>query len=163
MQANPRSVDLGDCPGARSLFAVDGSVRAAVAIGSALWSSLPFSTASSFPGVSVPAQPQHGQDIQQTAVTVSPLDAPLAILAEARQTYQTINDYTCSMISQERIKGKLEPEQVASSSSASNLLVCTCVGKNPREVAGQEVCYVQGRNNNKMRVHPTGAAGMLVS
>src|SRR5262249_10368852 len=27
----------------------------------------------------------------------------------------------------------------------------------PREFAGQEVCYVAGRNNNMMRVHPNGA------
>ena len=65
------------------------------------------------------------------------------------------------MISQERIQGKLEPEQVAVFKFRKEPFSVYMRWQGPRDVAGQEVCFVQGRHNNKMRVHATGAAGLF--
>src|SRR5262245_16179796 len=44
------------------------------------------------------------------AGTAAPMDEPLRLLAEARQTFQGVRDYTCLMIKRERLHGQLQPE-----------------------------------------------------
>src|SRR5262245_45203516 len=39
-----------------------------------------------------------------------PLDGPARMLNEAAQIHARIKDYTCTLVSQERIKGQLKPE-----------------------------------------------------
>ncbi len=132
----------------------------------ALAALLPLTAAigSVLPQTSLPvacAQPQQVQpgvmQPQQPAKQASPLDAPLEMALEARQVYNQVNDYTCILISQERVKGKLLPEQVIQMTFRKNpfSVYMKWVGK---EKTGQEVCYVQGRNSNKMRVLPDGIA-----
>src|SRR5437764_9053942 len=41
--------------------------------------------------------------------TVSAMDQPLRLLADARQTYQGTKDYTCLFVKRERIRGQLQP------------------------------------------------------
>lgn len=135
-----------------------GLCGVAVALGSSLMSSLSLSTASADPS---PAQPPPNPVAQTNAVPVSPLDAPLALVAEARQSYQRVNDYTCTFVSQERVKGKLEPENLMALKFRKQPFSVYVRWYGPRELVGREVCYVQGRNDNKMRVHPNGIGAAL--
>ncbi len=137
-----------------------GLCGGAVAFGSALSSGISLSTASADPAATAPQAPAPGPAVQAT-VNASPLDAPLALVAEARQTYQRVHDYTCTLVSQERVKGKLEPEYIMAMKFRQQPFSVYLRWLTPRDLAGQEVCYVEGRNNNKMRVHPTGAASMF--
>jgi hypothetical protein len=104
------------------------------------------------PGAGMPQPQPKAQPVQQ-----SPLDVPLQMVLEARQVYTQVNDYTCILISQERVKGKLLPEQVIQMTFRKTpfSVHMKWVGK---EKTGQEVCFVTGRNGNKMRVLPDGIA-----
>jgi Protein of unknown function (DUF1571) len=85
-----------------------------------------------------------------------PLDQPLRLLSEAKQTYNQVQTYECIMISQERISGKLQPEKVIQMSFRKNPFSVYMKWIAPKEEAGQEVCYVQGRHQNMMKVLPGG-------
>jgi len=90
----------------------------------------------------------------------SPLDQPLQYVAEARQTYQRIRDYTCTLIKQERVASQLQPENIIAVKFRNQPFSVYMKWSAPRESLGQEVCYVQGRNNNMMRVHASGFLGV---
>jgi hypothetical protein len=117
------------------------------------------------PTVSLPAaiaQPQYAQPAQPPspqAPQEMPLDTPLRMIAEARQRAQQINDYQCLLISQERVKGKLLPENVMQMSFRKTPFSVYMKWLAPKEDTGQEVCFVYGRNQNKMRVHAAGFGG----
>src|SRR5208282_4484984 len=98
--------------------------------------------------------------IPQAAAPATPLDRPLQHVAEARQTSQKIRDYTCTLIKQERVAGKLQPENIIAVKFRNQPFSVYMKWSAPRESLGQEVCYVQGRNNNMMRVHASGVLGM---
>jgi Protein of unknown function (DUF1571) len=107
--------------------------------------------------------PPAGGPARPSAVAVpavaSPLDQPLQCVAEARQTYQRIRDYTCTLIKQERVGGQLQPENIIAVKFRNQPFSVYMKWSAPRDSLGQEVCYVQGRNNNMMRVHPSGILG----
>jgi hypothetical protein len=90
----------------------------------------------------------------------SPLDQPLRLVAEARQTFQRIHDYTFTLIKQERVNGQLQPENVIAVKFRNQPFSVYMKWAAPKEFVGQEVCYVQGRNKDMMRVHPTGFLGI---
>jgi hypothetical protein len=101
-----------------------------------------------------PAYPQAGQE--------SALDDPLRMIAAARQSYQQVIDYQCILISQERVSNKLLPQNVIQMSFRKNPFSVYMKWLGPKEKEGQEVCYVQGKNQNKMRVRAAGSfAGSL--
>jgi hypothetical protein len=89
------------------------------------------------------------------------MDQPLRCVAEARQTYQRVKDYTCTMIKQERVGGKLQPENVIAVKFRNPPFSVYMKWSAPKESAGQEVCFVQGRNNDQMRVHATGLGSIV--
>jgi Protein of unknown function (DUF1571) len=88
----------------------------------------------------------------------SPLDQPLRLLAEAQQVYNQVQTYECMLISQERVNGKLLPEKVIQMSFRKNPFSVYMKWVAPKEEAGQEVCYVDGRHQNMMKVLPGGFA-----
>jgi hypothetical protein len=102
------------------------------------------------PGPGRPQQPQPAQE--------SPLDQPLRMAAEARQVYAQVRDYQCILITQERIKGMLQTEEVIQLSFRKDPFSVYMKWLSPKDKAGQEVCYVNGKNQNKMRV--LAAAGL---
>jgi hypothetical protein len=112
---------------------------------------LSVSTATAQPQMVQPAQPGYAQPVQDM-----PLDGPLRIIAAARQRAQQVNDYQCLLISQERVKGVLLPENVMQMSFRKVPFSVYMKWLAPKDKAGQEVCYVYGRNNNQMKVHPVG-------
>jgi hypothetical protein len=137
----------------------------AMALGvSVLWNVAPTVSADP-PGAAPLAQvPQTPTPVQAPrpsgSAAPSPMDQPLQCVAEARQSFQKIRDYTCTLIKQERVAGQLQPENVIAVKFRNQPFSVYMKWAAPRESQGQEVCYVQGKNNNMMRVHASGLLGV---
>ena len=87
------------------------------------------------------------------------MDAPLRLIHEAQKAYQNVRDYTCLLIKRERINGRLPPNNVIEMKVRAQPFSVYLRWREPRTEAGQEVCYVAGKNDGKMRVHPKGLLG----
>jgi hypothetical protein len=100
-----------------------------------------------------PAQGQ-GKDkvVPATNFERSELDAPLALLHEARRNYTAVKDYTCHLVSQERVRGKLEEKSIIEFKMKTDPFSVYMRWLAPKNSVGQEVAFVAGKNNNKMRV-----------
>lgn len=83
---------------------------------------------------------------------VSPLDQPIAMLLEAKRNYTAVKDYTCTLVSQERVRGKLEEQSIMQFKMKTEPFSVYLKWLAPRESVNQEVAFVLGKNNNKMRV-----------
>ncbi len=97
----------------------------------------------------------------QSPPAASPLDEPLRILADARQSYQNVRDYTCTMIKKERLNGQLQPDNVVRMKVRNQPFSVYLGWVAPKESAGQEACYVVGKYNGQMRVHSQGILGVV--
>jgi hypothetical protein len=110
------------------------------------------------------AVPQSPRSTPPTAPTATrPAATTMAdamqLAVAARQSFQSVRDYTCLMIKQERIQGQMEPENVMEVKIRNQPFSVYLRWLGPRSLAGQEACFVAGRNDNMMRVHPTGFKG----
>jgi len=113
------------------------------------------------PDQSVPQNPQSaGPTLMPARGNASAtIDQAIRLADAARQSFQAIKDYTCLMIKQEQIQGQLEAENVMEMKIRNRPFSVYLRWLAPGNVAGQEACFVAGRNNNMMRVHPTGFKG----
>lgn len=88
---------------------------------------------------------------------LAPLDQSIAWLQEAKRNYGAVKDYTCTMISKESIRGKLQREdnivQMKFRSAPFSVYMRWLA---PADKKNQEVAFVAGKNNNQMRVHSRG-------
>lgn len=91
---------------------------------------------------------------QASSAKGTPLDQPLQWMYEARKFHQSLGDYTCYMVSRERVKGVLQKENVIHFMFRPQPFSVYMKWLSPADLAGQEVAYIHGRNGNKMRVHP---------
>ena len=91
----------------------------------------------------------------------SPLDEPLRLLAEAKSSYEKVTDYTCTLVKKERIDGELTPENVVAMSVRTGPFGVDLRWLRPTNLAGQEACYVDGKNDGKMRVRSAGLLGAV--
>src|ERR1051325_3148963 len=82
----------------------------------------------------------------------SPLDQPLGWLKDAKRNYGAVKDYTCILVSQEHVKGKLEDENIIEFKQRTAPYSVCLRWLAPAKSQGQHVVYVKGKNNNKMRV-----------
>src|SRR5262249_19344032 len=89
-----------------------------------------------------------------------PFDPAVQLLANARQKFATVTDYTCTLVKQERIRGQMQPENVIAMKVRNQPYSVYMYWHAPKNFAGQEVCYVAGRNNGMMRVHSAGLLKM---
>jgi hypothetical protein len=96
------------------------------------------------------------------APAANPMDEPLRLVTEAARAYQGVTDYTCTLVKQERVKGQLQPENVIQMKFRNQPFSVYMRWLAPKQFVGQEVCFVKGRNNDMMRVHPTGIGGGLL-
>ncbi len=103
----------------------------------------------------LPSATANPPTVVQTNLTAkpSPLDQPLGWLAQGRKYHQSIRDYTCTLIKQERVNGKLQEENYIDMRVRNYPFSVYMRWLTPNQFSGQEVCYVDGRNNNQMRVH----------
>jgi hypothetical protein len=106
------------------------------------------------------------------AVPKHPLDPALDMARDALTTIeQNINDYTCRIIKQERIRGALQPQEFMDAKIRSRKVQNGKVVQPlsvylkfvaPANIAGREVVWIEGKNNNKLRAHEGGAAGRFL-
>jgi hypothetical protein len=89
-----------------------------------------------------------------------PMDTPLRVIAEARQSYQQVVDYSCTFVKRERLNDQLQPENVIEMKVKARPFSVYLRWLAPRQSVGQEACYVEGQNNGMMRVHSTGLLGV---
>ncbi len=108
-----------------------------------------------------PDAPKPAEVVPAAAAASHPMDEPLRVLAEARQAYQDVRDYTCLLIKRERIAGQLQPNQVMHMKVRGAPFSVYFRWQEPKDVAGQEACYVVGRNDGKMRVRSPGILGAV--
>jgi len=90
-----------------------------------------------------------------------PMTVPLRLISEARQIYAGIHDYTCLFVKKERIQGRLQPENLVAMKIRTHPFSVYLRWLKPVEMAGQEACYVTGRNEGMMRVHSAGLLGVV--
>jgi Protein of unknown function (DUF1571) len=108
-----------------------------------------FALAQTARGQSAPAQTQTG------------MDQAIALLTEARLHFEKVRDYECRLIKRENVHGTLLPECVMTMKACNKPLKVFLHCERPDSDRGLEVCYVEGRNEGMMRVHPAGMLGVL--
>jgi hypothetical protein len=96
----------------------------------------------------------------QAVALANPLDEPLRLIAEARESYRGITDYTCLFVKRERLRNQMQPENLVSMKVRTQPFSVYLGWMKPKTMAGQEACYVTGRNDGMMRVHSTGLLGV---
>ena len=89
------------------------------------------------------------------------MDEPLRLLAEARSHFEKVADYTCTLVKKERINGEMTPDNIIAMSVRNEPFSVNLHWMEPRSIAGQEACYVVGRNDGKMRVKSAGLLGAV--
>ncbi|MBL8798427.1 MAG: DUF1571 domain-containing protein [Planctomycetia bacterium] len=97
----------------------------------------------------------------RAAPAVHPLDRPLALIAEARQAFAKVEDYSCLLVKRETMRGQMQPEQVIEMKVRNQPFSVHLRWQKPKAHEGQEVCYVAGRHNGLMRVKGPGLLGKL--
>jgi hypothetical protein len=90
-----------------------------------------------------------------------PLDEPLRLLNRAQQTFATVQDYSCTLIKQERIDGVLSPVHIITMMVRQQPFSVYMKWHQPKPCLGQEVCYVAGKNNGMMRARSAGLLGSV--
>jgi hypothetical protein len=85
-----------------------------------------------------------------------PLDEPLNWINEARRNHGNIRDYTCTFVTRENLRGHLGDENVIAMKVRTQPFSVSMRWLAPSKIKNQEVCFVLGRNNNKIRVKATG-------
>jgi hypothetical protein len=104
---------------------------------------------------------QEEQTVSTRADKPSGMDQAIALLTEARLHFQDVKDYACRSVSRERVNGTLQPEVVMTMKVRNKpFSVYMCCESSDAD-KGMEVCYEEGRNQGKMRVHPAGFQGLL--
>ena len=106
------------------------------------------------------AIPQAAAPQQPPPAAASPLDEPLRLLAEARRSYQGVQDYSCTLIKRERLEGQPLTDNVIAMKVRTQPFSVYLRWQAPKALVGQEACYVAGKNNNMMRAHAKGLLGV---
>lgn len=81
------------------------------------------------------------------------------MLAEAKIAYSKVNDYSGHVIHQDRVRGKLTPDQTAELRVKSKPASVSLKYVAPNALMGQELAHVAGRNGGKLRMKPAGSFG----
>jgi hypothetical protein len=95
------------------------------------------------------------------AGSLAAMDQAIALLTEARRQFRTVRDYECRLVKRERVKGILLPESTLTMKVRNDPFSVYLRCENPEAERGMEACYVVGRNEGKMRVHPPHVMGIL--
>jgi len=94
-----------------------------------------------------------------TAKEIS-LDELQGFIDAGWQKWQSVKDYTCTFVKQERVKGKLlDKETILFKHRVKPHSVYMKWIKDPHE--GRESLYVQGKNDNEIKVHEGGLLGAV--
>lgn len=122
-----------------------------VSIGILAWTLLQTAAVGQAPDGIPPAVQQAG------GPALTPLDQGLAWMQEAKRNYSAVKDYTCTMISRENIRGKMQKEDnIIHMKFRTTPFSVYMRWLAPNDMKGQEVAYSADKNKNHMRVHSRG-------
>jgi len=113
------------------------------------------------PRIDRPAAPRPLGPAVVSDNAASPLDEPLRLIGEARTVFQKVKDYSCVLIKRERINGQLTPDHVVALKVRNEPFSVYMRWMQPKDLSGQEVCYVAPKHGNRMRAHSAGALGLV--
>lgn len=105
--------------------------------------------------------PQLFQRAEPPKPPPTPMDQPLTLATAAKQNYDKLQDYTCTFLKQDRVRGRLEPDNIIALKCRTKPFSVHLRWLAPRSLSGQEVCYVAGRNNGLMKVRSAGLLGTV--
>jgi hypothetical protein len=84
-----------------------------------------------------------------------------AWIKEAQRNYQTVvKDYTCIFVTKEVLKARGSDDQFMQLKFRQTPFSVSMKWLGPPRLAGQEVVFVNGKNNNKLRVQSKGILGV---
>lgn len=84
-----------------------------------------------------------------------------AFIKEAQRNYQTVvKDYTCVFVARENMKGRANEDQFMLLKFRQEPFSVYMKWLGPARMAGQEVAFVHGKNQNKLKVHSKGILGV---
>src|SRR5262245_11203269 len=102
-----------------------------------------------------------GLALAEDAPRKNPVDEPIRIVKQAKAAYAKVTDYQCTMIKRETVDGELGPTQVVEVKVKASPFSVHMKWNAPTAMAGQEACYVDGKNDGKMRCRPAGLLGAV--
>lgn len=94
-------------------------------------------------------------------VSRSPMDRAIRLISEARQNFEKVDDYTCTLVKRELIGERMMPENVILMKVRKEPFSIYMKWQQPKPLVGQEACYVAGKNNGMMRVKGAGLLGAV--
>lgn len=103
------------------------------------------------------------QVVPAAALAQVDLDQTITWLTEAKRNYTAVKDYTCMLVSQENVGGKLQDQNFIQVKMKTEPFSVHMRWLGPEKSKGQEVAFVLGKNNNKMRVKSKLLGGVWVS
>jgi hypothetical protein len=153
-------VRYSSCPFGGELVRGTYSLRERL-LKSGLWSGVLIALLGADPAPQAPPAQSFANTTPTQPSAASALDQPLRILAEARESYRGVRDYTCLFIKKERLRGQLQPDHLIAMRVRTQPFSIYLRWHGPKPLTGQEACYVAGRNNGMMRVHSAGLLGAV--
>lgn len=111
----------------------------------------------------VPAKPAAPVAAKVEVTPATPVNAAEAFpqaLAEARTACGKARDYTCHLVRQERVGGRLLPEQVCELRVRAQPYSVSVRVIRSKDVAGEETSYVASKSDVKVRFRAAGADGI---
>jgi hypothetical protein len=92
----------------------------------------------------------------QTPPANDNIDLSVKLNADAKASFARVKDYIGMFYKQERINGQLQPEQTIQIRVRQQPFSVYMKWLGPQKFAGQEACFVAGKNNNQMRAKASG-------
>ncbi len=85
---------------------------------------------------------------------------PISIVGQMEKAYKAVRDYEAIFTKQTRLDGKLSEEETIHFCFKTPFMVYMKWIKDPHK--GQELVYVEGKNDNKLRAHKGGMLSFMV-
>ncbi|HVA45745.1 MAG TPA: DUF1571 domain-containing protein [Pirellulales bacterium] len=108
------------------------------------------------------AQPADGHKETPSSDAASDLDRALALARQSLANLETIKDYTCVFSKRERVGDVLLPEERSEMKIRHQPFSVYLRAIEPTSSAGQEVIYVEGRNDGNLIAHTTGFGSSVI-
>jgi hypothetical protein len=90
------------------------------------------------------------------------LDRALGLAQHSLETLEKLKDYTCTFTKRERVGDELMPEERNALKLRHEPFSVYLRVIEPKASAGQEVVFVEGRNNGKLIAHTTGFGSNVI-
>jgi hypothetical protein len=89
------------------------------------------------------------------------IDQAIRLIEKAKAAYEKITDYECVLVKREKLGDSLSPNHLIQLKVRTSPFCVSMCWNEPKTCAGQEVCYVAGKHEGKMRVKPAGLLGAV--